>query len=247
MLCLVCAVPAAAQPPAEEGPIWSVGAGAVFAPRPYEGMDAEVFPIPVVGVRYRNFYWDGIRAGFRFSPAEHLGLDLFAAARFDGYEEDDSDAVRGMAERRLSADLGFRVSGEWERVETGLSLRTDVLDRSDGQEVEADVSFPMEAGSWRITPGLAVSWLSDDLVDYYYGVRPGEALPDRPGYEGEDTLNLSAEVAFLRPFADGRWLFLAGAEAVWFGSEIRDSPIVDDDLGWGGRIAIVRRFGGKSR
>ena len=35
----------------------------------------------------------------------------------------------------------------------------------------------------RVEGQVRARWQSDALVDYYYGVTAGEALPDRPAYE----------------------------------------------------------------
>ena len=40
------------------------------------------------GLRYRSFFFEGVRLGFRGRPAEHLELQAFAAARFDDLEID---------------------------------------------------------------------------------------------------------------------------------------------------------------
>ena len=87
-----------------------------------------------------------------------------------------------------------------------------------------------------MTPGFGAVWLSDDFVDYYTGVRPGEALPGRPAYRGRSTINRNASLGLSRS-AGGRTSVRLGAEVEWLGEGITDSPIVDQDR-------VVTVFGG---
>src|SRR5688500_14602538 len=37
---------------------WSVGGGVIASPRPYEGVDMKIFPVPVVGLRAGAFFFE---------------------------------------------------------------------------------------------------------------------------------------------------------------------------------------------
>ena len=78
------------------------------------------------------------------------------------------------------------------------------------------------------------------------GVRPSEARADRPAYAGDETLNVKAELGFIRPFRNG-WTFLAQADWESLGSEIIDSPIVNESDSLGGFVALAYTFGGRER
>jgi outer membrane protein len=240
-LVLVTAVPARAQGGLPDKSV-SLGAGVVVTPKPYLDADSEILPLPVIGLRYKAFYFEGIRMGVRGRPRPHLELDGFVQVRFDGYEEDDSPALAGMADRDMSMDAGFGVAGKWDGAEVGLTLLVDALDESGGHELDLSVGFPFEAGRWRLKPSATVAFQSEDLVDHYYGVLPGEATADRPEYAGEDTINLRIGLQAVRPFDSG-WSLLLKAEMVAFGDEIKASPIVDDKLGLRARAAAFYTFG----
>jgi outer membrane protein len=246
LLLLLSCGPASAQRPASDGVEVSLGLGAVVSPRPFIGTNAEVFPIPMLGIRYKSFFFEGTRLGFRGRPAEHFEASVFAAARFDGVDPDDSPALTGMEERDLSVDLGLRLAGVWDHFEVDLIGTQDLLDRSGGQDAELGLAFPFSAGSWRLKPRVSGRWLSDDVVDYYYGVRPSEARPGRAAYAGRDTWNLKAEMSFTRPFNNG-WTLLFKADWERLGSEIADSPIVNENDSLGGFAAMVYTFGSRGR
>lgn len=245
LVSLAAALPVRAQdapPVPEKGTQWFVGIGAIASPRPYEGADAAVFPVPVFGVRSGPFFFETIRTGFRVVNTKHWKTDLLAQARFDGHEEDDSPVLKGMEERRMSADAGVRVQGKWDHVETEFTAVTDVLSRHEGQELGVSVGRPIKAGGWTITPGVGARWLSDNLADYYYGVELDEATADRPYYEVGSTINPRVEVKFFKPFAQRKWIFTSSVSMEWLGDEIRDSPIVDRSGTLGGFFAFIRTF-----
>ena len=94
------------------------------------------------------------------------------------------------------------------------------------------------AGGFTFIPTLAVKWQSEDLVDYYYGVRDVEALPGRPAYHPGAAV--VPELALLATRAFGQWTLFGRVGHSWLPDEIADSPIVDADsrttvmlgLGW---------------
>jgi outer membrane protein len=79
--------------------------------------------------------------------------------------------------------------------------------------------------AFRLTPSISVEWLNAKYVDYYYGVRPAEALPNRPVYEGRDTVDIGAGVAGALRISLS-WSLLGGLYGTRHGSGISDSPMV---------------------
>lgn len=241
LLGLAMAAAALAQPPDPNKPQFSLGLAVISSPEPYRGTDNETLVIPAFSFSYKRFYFRGIYAGFNLFDQNGIEVDLIARPRFGGYDEDDSPFLRGMEDRRISADLGFQV--EWEGEHFGLRLTpvTDVLDRSGGQEVAFDVLFPLQRGPFRIEPRIGAVWLSADSADYYYGVRSEEARPGRPAYEPGDTVNLTAGMFAFAPVSQ-KWIFQGFVEAERLGGNIQDSPIVDQDLGWTAFAGLSYQF-----
>ena len=84
-------------------------------------------------------------------------------------------------------------------------------------------------------PSVGVVWQSGGLVDYYAGVRPDEAEPWRPAYEGEAALNVEAGVLAFYRFTDKvRGIALVRAQRL--AGEYQDSPIIDDRWGYFGLV-----------
>ena len=64
--------PSAPQAFQQEDFSWSVGMGFVGSPRPYKGTDAKLFPVPVLNLRYKRAFFQGIRGGFDLVQGQKL-------------------------------------------------------------------------------------------------------------------------------------------------------------------------------
>jgi outer membrane protein len=241
VLVLVRATAAAAQPPDPNKPQFALGLAVISSPEPYRGVDDDPLVVPAISFSYKRFYFRGIYAGFTLFERNGLQVDVIARPRLAGYDAEDSPFLAGMEDRRISADLGFEV--EWEGEWFGLSLTpvADVLDRSGGQEVSLDLFKAFRRGPFRIEPRLGVVWQSADSTDYYYGVRPEEALPGRPAYELDDAAHLTGGVFAFAPVTR-KLVFQGFVRAERLSGEVADSPIVDRDLGITGFAALSYQF-----
>lgn len=220
---------------------WGLGLGVVSSPRPYVGLDHELFPVPLVKYERGGFFIEGIRVGYRWTGDGGWGFGLFAMPQFAGLDPDDSPFLAGMEERETSVDAAASVSWSDRHLELGLTAYADLLGRNDGRRLRAEAGFPFEAGRWRLTPSVGMVWYDDDFVNYYAGVRPAEALPARPAYDGSSTVNPEAGLDVIRTFAR-RWLFFMSIDYQRLGSEITDSPVVDADEILGGFAGIAYLF-----
>ncbi|KAA2283968.1 MipA/OmpV family protein [Arenimonas fontis] len=247
--CLIAAIALAAPPvAAQDGgrgedrkgpPRWTFGGLLIDRADPYADIDRDPLLVPLVRFEGERAYLRGLRAGWRFVDRDDFELAGLAQARLNGYEAKDSPALAGMARRRSSLDLGLAATWRTPLGGIELALLQDALDRSGGREASLTWGLPFRRGGWGFLPALALRWQDADLVDYYYGVRPGEALPDRPAYEGDTAL--VAELSLLVERRLGpRWSLFARIGHSRYPGEIADSPIVERDhassvmigLGW---------------
>ena len=245
LLVIGVAVPAVAQqgPPPSDGPQWSLGVGVISSPRPYVGADNETRVIPLLELEWGRFYFQGIRAGYRLVDHDGLRLDLRARARFAGFEEGDSDFLRGMEERRETMDMGVGLEWDLGRFELGLGLYADALGRSDGVEAVAELTYPkiLRRGRIGLFPKIGLVWQNDGFVDYYTGVRPEEAEPWRPAHEGRAALNAEAGVLAFYRFTE-RIRGIALVQGQRLADQYEDSPIIDDRWGYFGLVGASYSF-----
>jgi outer membrane scaffolding protein for murein synthesis (MipA/OmpV family) len=123
----------------------------------------------------------------------------------------------------------------------------DLGDASHGQSIDFSLSrniifrHALFNHDCMIVPGIGLEWNSARLVDYYYGVRPEEATPDRPVYVGRDTLNGGVRLTGFYLIKKS-WTAFAGIHTVIFGRGITDSPIVTRHIATRGYIGTAWLF-----
>lgn len=219
------------EPESERRPAaWFVGGGAIISPKPHIGLGTKVYPIPIFGYEGERLYLRGIVGGYRLFKGERWSLAPVLRPRFEGYDAADSPALAGMGDRSLSLDAGAEWSwlADWGLL--GVALVTDVLGKHRGQELEFSYTALFSYGGFDFVPSAALRWRSRNLVDYYYGVRPEEAAPGRPAYRPDDTISPLVRLMLRRKLSQA-WSAMGAVQYEWFGSEIRNSPIIEDDYG----------------
>jgi outer membrane protein len=202
--------------------------------------DGHTFLVPIASVTYKDtVYLSLTRAGvWLFKSDDHTARAGLVVKQRRGYDPEDADRLAGMESRDNSVEAG--INGAWaiQPVIVSAAFFTDVSGKSDGNSATFGVSRPFRLSDrWKIVPSAGAQWLSADVVDYYYGVKPSEVTATRPAYEGKSTVNLRLGVmAHYRLGND--WSLFGGVGYTWLGSGVADSPIVDRDS-----VAAVH-FGG---
>jgi outer membrane protein len=221
---------------------WSLGIGFIASPRPYKGTDAKYFPVPVLNMRYKRFFLQGIRGGFDYIQKDKVTANVYAQVRFRGLEPDDSPFLEGMTERKKSMDAGTEFIYKGRPVGFRIGAVSDVLGRSNGQEVSFLAISGVPLGKLGIVlVGFGPRWLSTNRVDYYYGVSEDEARPDRPAYQGQDTWNLDLNVTTILNVSQKMSLFfLFNREGL--GNGIKDSPLVDQSAAYSFVTSLTYKF-----
>jgi outer membrane protein len=203
--------------------------GAFYSTEPYKGFDGELRAFPTLIYFGERLTVTGPRATYRLGRWSGLSLRAVVNYDFSGYEEDDSDALRGMDDRDGTLEAGLGVSRKLPaKLEIAAALGTDVLGTHDGQKGRLELQRNQTWGAWRLGVGVGVTWLSADNADYYYGVRPAEAAPGRPAYELDDAFNPGIEFRITWMPTD-RLTLMAMPRVELLDGEIRDSPIVGED------------------
>lgn len=250
ILALLSSLPLWAQEEsAEEAPTpspvqWAVGLGMLSSPRPYVGAENSTFPAPLIELSYKKLYIQGIQAGYRLFDNGKFSADARVGIVFNGLDPEDSDFLEGMNKRRSTIEGGF--VGAWKPGKFRLSagVYTDLLGRYYGQQATLDFSrtWTFNRYRWGLTPSIGLVWQSSNFVDYYYGVTPDEATPDRPAFSGHAAVNLNSSL-FAYYYLNMRIRLTGYVRVQRLDNEISDSPIVDKARGIFGLLGITYRFG----
>ena len=211
-----------------------IGYGFRFGQSPYAGVDnigsvysdfsSDLVPLYLYEGKY--LFAHGTEWGAHLLRSGTFNLDLIARYRFDRLQPEASDFFEGMDERQQSVDGGIAASltGGWGQLH--FSAISDLLNRHQGQELDLTYLYPWKRGKWTIAPSVSLIYQSAALTDYYYGVRPEEERPDRPGYSPGSAYNWRTGVNVSYHWLEN-WYLFANMEYRELDGKIKDSPIVD--------------------
>ncbi len=184
--------------------------------------------LPLVLMRYEDWaYWSLTGGGVWLAQTGDHALRFGAGVRFhSGWRPGDDPNLAGMEERRGSLDGYLNAVWRTPFVTIGAHYYHDVLNANRGDASSIRLSKMFRPGeNFRLTPSIGAEWQNSERVDYYYGVRPEEALPTRPAYTGSAVINTNAGLTGLYRLS-GSWALLGGIFMTRYGDAIVDSPIV---------------------
>lgn len=206
-----------------------VGFTWTFAPTsPYRGSSHDSDLLPQFRYDSRYFYLQSDRIGLKLET-ERVRYEAFLRRRLEGFASDHvPDSMAGMGKRSSGDDLGVAL-----RLRLGAGFlygeaMQNVSDESEGTEIRLGYRYERWwTGRLRWRPYITLAWRDADLNNYYYGVRPEEATPERPAYQPGSGMNVELGVLAAYRLAE-RWQVLAGAGVTRWSSGVADSPVVDD-------------------
>ncbi|MDY6987314.1 MAG: MipA/OmpV family protein [Thermodesulfobacteriota bacterium] len=234
----------------EEGLPWiggelSLGV-ALFVERDiYMGVDTEFQPVPFF--EYENGpleiqATDSIDATYAFYRSDRFSVALIESIELEeGYDTDDSDFLKGMDELETLYGAGLELEGMVAGWEAGLEVLQDVSGEHDGQQVELSLTYPWTAAGFEWHPEFSLTWMSEKTVDYLYGVSAKEARAGRPAYAPGSSFEIGAELMVQRPLF-GDFTAVGIFEISTFGSDVTDSPLVDEDYAIEGVLGVMYTF-----
>jgi len=231
-------------PPSEDGPDpegprspWGLGIGAVASDSPYAGEGMRVIPVPLISYEGEKFFFQGIRAGWRFVRNDAFELAAITQFRFDGFDIKDLSRqqltangldVRQLEDRDDSLDAGVTAKWSGNVGEIEIELLTDVTDRSGGQQYSLQYGYPLHLGQTMVTPNVGVTFLSDDTANYYYGTLDTEVARGALDYKPDAATIPHVGINVMRFFGNN-WTFLAFLKYSVLPDEITDSPLLEPD------------------
>ncbi len=237
MVC-VCSSHGIAQDEAESKnndlPYFAIGAGAVFSDSVYKDEDTRVIPVPNVVYLSEDYYLKGLTAGkWLIGSREGFKLAAQIGGRLEYIDDDESDYYDGMDPRRPTLEAGILAEYSFMgKYAVSFDAMTDVMSEHDGYELSLSISeripaiFNNENLSLNLTAGA--SWRSENLNDYYFGVRNDEARSGRPAYNAGGGFNYLLGASLNYKIND-RWSWFNAVGITFMADEISDSPLVDDD------------------
>nr|WP_243432069.1 MipA/OmpV family protein [Aliamphritea spongicola] len=219
----------------------SLGLGTGYSESIYKGIDDDTAALPLFDIEYGNFYISGLEAGYTYYETETLSLyAAIAADDLDG-ERTDSRQLRDLGDVDSGTNL---VLGAEMMTEVGMlsaSIAQDVADEHKGTQVNLEWGVPVEFGDLTVLPAVSASWVSDKLVNHYYGVSASEARVGRAAYDGDSAwiygVGVAAEYAL-----NQEWTIIGAVNYEHYSDEITDSSIVSEDSAVSAMMGVRYQF-----
>jgi len=208
-----------------------LGAGVLISSSPYKGDSNSISPVPIINVEKGNFFIRIDQAGYSLYKKDPLEVYTFLQPRFMGYRSSDSDFLRGMKRRNWSVDAGLgaelQIPGLKESA-VSVEVLQDILANSKGQEVDVFCWHLFDLKPLFLVPKAGLMWESKKVINYYYGVKDTEIALNRPAYSPNSSLSYRLGADSLL-YVSKKWALATRVYVDFFGSQIKNSPIVDKD------------------
>lgn len=219
------------EQPAGAGFHGILGAGLFAHERIIGDAGYRALPFPFIFVTYSDWaYWSFAGGGVWLLQSQDHTMKFGVGVKpHSGWSHEDDPILANMSDRRYSIDGSINAQWRTPVVSIGVNYYHDILNVSNGQAV----TLRMQRNFWinqktRVTPSIVVEWENAKLVNYYYGVRSGEATPSRPAYVGRDAVNVGAGLMASYQLSRS-WSLLGMVYAKRLGNGITNSPIVSRD------------------
>ncbi len=204
--------------------------------RLYNNPNTVIAQLPFFTASKNGFYINGLNLGYELTvdpdpfvaPTPSLRIDILATPRFLGYKAMESSILEGLPGTDYSIHAGVSFSLVNAPVGLNLQLLTDVLGESSGSELVGTISKTFSLKKLSLTPAVSLNWQDQALVDHYYGVNGSQATAERAQYSAGASLNVAAFLTAGYPITSKLNAFGA-LRTEQFGSEISDSPIVNEE------------------
>ncbi|ASP39517.1 hypothetical protein CHH28_12905 [Bacterioplanes sanyensis] len=215
-----------------------LGAGMANTSGEYKDSQGNVYALPVIQYQSELININIDRAEVYLPISQHSWLSALASLRLQTLNEDTSKATRGIEARKESLDAGVGIHSFDDAIGyLGLEWVHDISQQHKGHELSLIAAMPLEGPRLSITPSVFINQLSEELVDYYYGIRTSEVRSERPLYQGQATTNIGGSLD-IHYRMTSRWRLQSETSITQLGSGISDSPIIDTKVRWNTMLSV---------
>lgn len=219
--------------------------------------------LPSIAYYGDNWFFDDFSFGYSLLETQDYYLDISTRFNDDGFffELDGIDklfAVGPISEsptaphytpislqpiKRDLSYLGGLAFGFQGVADIWFELATlqDITDVHNGHEIQFNAyrAMPLYQGMLALEAGI--NYKNDELIEYYYRVRKGEAISRLPQYDLQSSVNYHLKVNYEYPLSDD-WSVDVKVKHTWLDSRLADSPMIDQSGYFSGFAGIKYTF-----
>lgn len=204
------------------------------------------------GLYYKNFFMEStpkrersLVLGYTLHESKEKQINLITSSRFFPFSEEDQDEgnhkLDGIKPRDGSMELGLELNYRFADYDTQFQILHDALSVHHGSLLSVNISKPIFTANTMFLPSIGAAFITQNAIDYYYGVDFDEATLTRPEYTPSSSWAANVRLYVERPISES-WSFISSASFTYVGKEISDSPLVDNDYGYNINIGVLWVF-----
>ncbi len=220
-----------------------IGIAGVANTSVYSGITEEHAFVPLVMASYKNFYFHGDTAGYRFYQTEKgSALSLELGYTSDGYNSTDGSVFSGMDDRKGAWEIGLAYETMVVGGQFSANLMQDIGESHQGLSVQFNYERPFWMG-----PSHMVSWYAgadfwdQERTNYYYGVNTSEVKAGRQEYKASANTSLYIGTNAVKQL-NSKLALMLNAQYLMVGEAVDDSPLVNRDDQWSMLAAVIYQF-----
>lgn len=176
--------------------------------------------------------------GLRWISPGGWELGLVSRLQTLGLGNRETDELLGVTDRKWTLEAGPTVGWRGWPIHVYLKSYAEVTNRHNGRISELAILWPLQWSRGFVVPSIALSQQNSDYTAYYYSVSEAESTPTRSAYLPEEATNIGAKLRWGYRLSD-EWLLSGSIGVEQLDAAITDSPIVDKDQIWSGRIGLA--------
>ena len=239
---------------------WQLGVALGYGLRTNPLVQSDDIPIIVdIDIAWfgENFFFDNGDLGLTFADNEYVTTSLVGRVNSDRVffgrtntkfvtvdlagQPLSSTVQLSIPDRDYAGELGFEIlaDGRWGQLQ--LTAHHDVSGTHAGYELEFDYGYGWRKQRFYVEPSFGLSFKSERLNNYYWGVRADEANEALPEYAAGSGVNSFARLQFSYQISRD-WMFSFVGEVERLNEEAARSPIVEEQYVFGYFAGFGYRF-----
>jgi len=206
-----------------------IGLAAVSSQSSYIAGNHQTRVFPAIDYQYKRFYFQAGDLGFKLAEKNNWALDFGVGTDLAGdTDRGDSPLLTHLPHLSLSLSAFLTVKYTSPIGLFKIKHSHEINNKHEGYSNSLSYAAPIRRGQWLIMPQLSYEQHSEEAVNYYFGVNNIDATDQIPFYQTGAVDNFKLSVLALRPI-NTKWSFVGSIQNEFYGDEISDSPVIDDD------------------
>lgn len=136
-------------------------------------------------------------------------------------------SVDEIRKRKWSVDAGIRWHRYFSNSELSIAIATDISDVHRGHQASLRYSRFWQTHGWNVAVTPSLNWKSQNLVDYYYGLRADDNVGLENHYTANGGWSRKLAISASYPLSE-EWQLLVKGSYQWLNRGMYMSPLVKD-------------------